>query len=141
MSESPQHLRLVRAILTYVGREFPDATALAVFDDTAVSASGERPPRINGYVPDVYAADVPPSMTIIGEAKTRRDLETARSREQIASFLHYLAHRPNGVFVLAVPITAVATARMIVASSRRREDPTTTRVVFLDGMPQGPTQC
>ena len=140
MSESPQHLRLVRAILTYVGREFPDATALAVFDDTAVSASGERPPRINGYVPDVYAADVPPSMTIIGEAKTRRDLETARSREQIASFCT--------TWRTALTVLRARGAhhgsrdrKDDVASSRRREDPTTTRVVFLDGMPQGPVQC
>jgi hypothetical protein len=135
VSESTQHLRLVRSILAYLEREFADLAGFAIFDDTAEPSRAEKPPRINGYVPDVYVVDVPTYTTIIGEAKTRRDLERERSREQIAAFLEYLSHRPNGVFVLAVPLEAAATARGLVAAASGGQKAPMTRVVILDGVP------
>lgn len=134
MSESVQHIRLVQAILAYVRREFANLTALAIFDDTAEPTRGEKPPRIYGYVPDVYAVNVPPTTTIIGEAKTRSDLETQRSRAQIAGFLDFLSVKANGVFILAVPFSAAATARTVVTTAQRGLRPSETRVVILDGI-------
>ena len=94
---------------------------------------GERPPPIGGFVPDVYAIDVPTTVTIVGEAKTRRDLETAHSQAQIAAFLDFLSVTANGVFILSVPLTAGATARRIVqASHHRSRRGDTTQVIVLD---------
>lgn len=134
VSESNQHLRLVRLILSHIEREFAGIDALTLFDDTAEPVRREKPPRINGHVPDVYATDVPPTITIIGEAKTPRGLETARSREQIGCFLDYLAVRSNGVFILAVPLEATATARGIIGALCRERPPAQTHFVVLDGM-------
>lgn len=134
MAESNQHLRLVRSILTYVRQEFGEIEALALFDDTAEPVRGEKPPLVNGHVPDVYATDSPPSITIIGEAKTQRDLETDRSREQIGCFLDHLAVRPNGVFILAVPLAAGATARGMMKRLLGERPSVSVRVVVLDGL-------
>lgn len=121
-------------ILAYVEREFAGVEALTLFDDTAEPVRREKPPRINGHVPDVYAVDAPPTVMIVGEAKTQKDLETIRSREQIGCFLDHLAVRPNGVFILAVPLEAAATARGIIGALCRERSPGPTRFVVLDGM-------
>lgn len=134
MSESNQHLRLVRLILAFIEKEFAGVEALTLFDDTAEPIRRERPPRINGHVPDVYAVDVPPTMAIIGEAKTQRDLETDRSRKQIGCFLDHLVAQRNGVFVLAVPLEAAMTARGLVGALLRERPSASTRFVLLDGM-------
>jgi len=64
-------------------------------------------------MPDVYATDVPTTMTLIGEAKTAADLDTRHSRAQIAAFLQYLAHTPGGLFILAVPVSVKPRARWV----------------------------
>lgn len=85
-------------------------------------------------MPDVYATDVPTTRTLIGEAKTRQDLETNHSRQQIEAFLGYLAFTPKGVFILSVPLAAAATARRQVAELARRVPPSETQVIVLDGI-------
>jgi hypothetical protein len=134
MSESTTHARLVRAILEFIDREFSSLSDIAVRDDASFSIRGENPPLIGGFVPDVYAATVPTTMTIIGEAKTRRDLETERSIEQISAFLNYLSATKGGVFILSVPLVAAATARRILELSGRSLASPSTRVIVLDGL-------
>ena len=90
MPESATHARLVRAILEFIDRDFHSLTEIAVRDDSSAPVRDERPPSVGGFVPDVYATDVPTTATLIGEAKTRRDLEAVHSQEQIAAFLEYL---------------------------------------------------
>lgn len=74
------------------------------------------PPIIDNYRPDVFAEEVNGSLVIIGEAKTPKDLETARSLQQIISFINYLERTGNGVMLLAVPWHAVPTAKNILRS-------------------------
>ncbi|RWG50498.1 MAG: hypothetical protein EOQ62_04290 [Mesorhizobium sp.] len=135
MAESAAHARLVRAILSFVELEFGPIIDLSVRDDSVFPLRYERPPRVGGFVPDVYATDVPTTVTIIGEAKTTSDLERERSRSQISAFLAYLAHMPKGVFVLSVPLVAGATARRIVAAAQQSLPLSATRIVILDGIP------
>ena len=59
---------------------------IAVREDAVCPVRGERPPRIEGYVPDVFVTDVPTTTTLIGEAKTQQDIETDHSRRQIFAF-------------------------------------------------------
>lgn len=130
MSDSPQHLALVNSILALVRKDFPP-TKFVVLSD--LPGSIDKPPRINGFVPDVFAEDAPHTAVVIGEAKTVQDLQTAHSRLQIAAFLRFLAAQQNGVFVLAVPWTAKATARKIVELELRELEPQHVRVVISDG--------
>ena len=134
MPESATHAGLVQAIIDYMEREFGTLAEIAVREDVVLARRGERPPRVGGFVPDVYATDVPTTRTLIGEAKTQRDLETDHSRQQIEAFLSYLAQTPNGVFVLSVPLPAGATARRQVAELGMRVPESETQVIVLDGI-------
>ncbi|RUV24883.1 MULTISPECIES: hypothetical protein [unclassified Mesorhizobium] len=113
MPESITHASLVQNLIAYVEHELGNLADIAVREDALRPIRGERPPRIEGFVPDVYATDVPTTTTFIGEAKTRRDLETEHSRKQISAFLSYLSKTPSGVFVLSVPPMTGATARRL----------------------------
>jgi len=130
MSDSPQHLALVNSILSLVRKDFPP-TKFVVLSD--LPGSVDKPPRINGFVPDVFAEDAPHTAVVIGEAKTVQDLQTPHSRLQIAAFLRFLAAQQNGVFVLAVPWPAIATARKIVELELNELEPQHIRVVISDG--------
>jgi hypothetical protein len=131
MPESAAHARLVRAILEYIDGQFGSISNIAVRDDSSSSVRGERPPVIRGYVPDVYAMDVPTTVTLIGEAKTRDDLEKAHSEAQISAFLSYLS-ATRGIFILSVPLNAGATARRIAKEYGGRFGAPSTKIVVLD---------
>jgi hypothetical protein len=130
MSDSAQHLALVNSILALVKKDFP-LTKFVVLSD--LPGSFDKPPRINGFVPDVFAEDAPRTAVVIGEAKTVQDLQTNHSRLQIAAFLRFLAAQQNGVFVLAVPWPAIATAQVIVDLELRELEPQHVKVVISDG--------
>ncbi len=133
MPESATHAGLVQAVIAFVPQELGALAEIAVREDAVRPTRGERPPRIGGFVPDVYATDVPTTRTVIGEAKTRADLETEHSRRQIAAFVHHLALTPGGVFVLAVPLAAGATARRLLAELTAPLASEAPRCVVLDG--------
>ncbi|MBY2941838.1 hypothetical protein HFN97_20575 [Rhizobium laguerreae] len=134
MAESASHAGLVTALVAFAAAEFGGLSNICVRHDAVRPLRGERPPRINGYVPDLYAVDVPTTAVLVGEAKTRADLETAHTRIQLDAFLCFLAQTPNGVFVLSVPLTAGATARSMLLSSSRPYSAAQTRMVVLDGL-------
>lgn len=135
MPESAAHARLVRAILEHIDRHFASLTEISVREDSPSALRGERPPVVGGFVPDVYAVNVPTTMTVIGEAKTRHDLETVHSQDQIEAFLRYLSMTAAGVFILSVPLTAGATARRIVNATTAVLGNPSTHVIVLDGRP------
>ncbi len=122
----------MRTIVSFATRELGPLTAIAVRDDAVNPVRGERPPRTGGYTPDVHATDVPTTTTLIGEAKTQPDLENDHTRRQITAFLEHLALTPHGIFVLAVPLAAGATARRMVARLREQWTGHDVRVVVLD---------
>src|SRR5687767_11170006 len=111
MPESATHADLVRAIVTFAASQLGPMSSIAVREDAVRPIRGEKPPRIGGFTPDVHAIDVPTTSTLVGEAKTQTDLERDHTRRQVNAFLEYLAATPRGIFVLAVPLKARATAR------------------------------
>ena len=115
MPESTRHARLVKAIIFHLEKRIGTLTEIMIRDDSVRPLRGERPPRLPRFMPDVYATDVPTTKTMIGEAKTARDLETDHSHKQIASFLEHLSHTPNSLFILAVPHNRKARARWLLA--------------------------
>ena len=132
MPESATHAFLVRVIIEYVEREFGNLVDIGIRDDAIHPVRGERPPMIEGYVPDVYVTDVPTTRTLIGEAKTQKDIETEHSMRQISAFLKYLAETRNGVFVLSVPLVAGPTARRVLSEINREFPGASTYTVVLD---------
>ena len=132
MPESAIHADLVQAVILYAEQKFGGLVDVAVRNDAVHPVRGERPPRIEGYVPDVFVTDVPNTATLIGEAKTRRDLETDHSRRQIVAFLSYLSKTPRGIFVLSVPMVSGATARRLLSELNRPFVGAATQIVVLD---------
>lgn len=133
MPESATHADLVTAIIAFATHELGGPDGIVVRDDAVRPFRGERPPRIGGYTPDVYATDVPTTRTLVGEAKTCADLENDHTRRQLNAFLEHLVHTPGGTLVLAVPLAARATARRLVAEVIRELAGRPPRVVLLDG--------
>jgi len=115
VAESLDHLRLVELVIEHIHRVYRPTHAVVVFHDLPGQLGGEKPPRIGGFVPDIYAVDAPPSIVIVGEAKTEGDLETDHSRRQIVAFLEHVSQQRCGVFILAVPWQAFASAKNLVA--------------------------
>lgn len=114
MAESTQHLQLLQRILDYVWLNFGKLYSLSILHDLPTTVGGEKPPRLGGFSPDVYAIDVPVTITIIGEAKTARDLETEHSRRQLTAFITHLNSQSNGVLIVAVPWQSIgASQRML----------------------------
>ena len=134
MPESIIHANLVQTVLNFAERELGALADIAVREDSLRPVRGEKPPRIQGYVPDVYATNVPTTITLIGEAKTQKDLENEHSERQISAFLRYLSHTERGIFVLSVPPTASATARRLLSELNRPFANAAIRTVVLDGL-------
>ena len=132
MPESSAHAALVRTIVQFALRELGPLADIAIRDDAVNPIRHEKPPRIDRYVPDVFATDVPTTRTLIGEAKTLRDIETDHTRRQVSTFLNYLSKTPGGVFVLSVSLQGRAPAQRLLNELRRPHPGLTTRTVVLD---------
>ena len=131
MGESQQHLALVDIVLRYAEWRLRGCSAVVVFADMPTVPRGERPPRVGGFVPDVFAIDVPTTVRIIGEAKTREDLERPHTDRQLTAFLECLGLL-GGTLVLAVPWDATAAASRIAQRLRSATQAQNVEIVILD---------
>ena len=86
MSESSLHTNLVRSLVDWVACRIDTGGRIAVFSDLPEIAASDKPPCIGGFYPDVYCASADGLPLFLGEAKTARDLESRRSREQIDAY-------------------------------------------------------
>ena len=129
MSETLEHTRLVGVIVNWIKVNHTAAPGLCLFCDSPTVLESEKPSPIEGFFPDVCAVTTPPAVTILGEAKTLPDLESARSYRQFMAFLRFLAVRPQPILLVATPWQASAAARNIVALAMResRAKPVTVR--------------
>ena len=100
MGESYIHVCLVKEIISWVERHDPQAV---IFADSCIVNAYHTPPNIGGHVPDVYARVNSLMQTIIGEAKTRKDLENDHSMSQFKAYLSYCRDYPGTRLILAVP--------------------------------------
>lgn len=132
MPESLQHSRLVTETIAFIRTEFGDRYAVTILDDLQSAIGAEKPPRIDGFVPDVYAQDAPVTFAVIGEAKTAADLETDHTKRQLIAYLRHLELQPLGVLVLSVPWQARATASRLVKRCRKIVGSRTSKCVIVD---------
>ena len=131
MSETIAHTRLVAIIVCWVNITYSTTPGLCLFCDSPTVLDSEKPSPIEGFFPDICALSSPPTVTMIGEAKTLPDLESPRSYQQFVAFLRFLAARPAPAFVVATPWQASATARNIVAQAKRESNAKVVPVHFL----------
>ena len=114
-SETLQHANLICQMEAWVRRKFSHHNYFSILTDRPLYPGlDDRPPKIKGCIPDLYATDVPETFCVVGEAKTSKDLTVERSQQQISNFIDYLLVRPtDDFFVLAVPYDA--TDRAVIA--------------------------
>ena len=115
MNESPNHVELVGKLLAWISENYSTTDALCIFRDGSNVAGSDKPPLIGSFFPDILAEDTPPTVTIIGEAKTAADLETSHSEKQFRAFIEYLSFRANPRLVIATPWHVRNTAIAIVS--------------------------
>lgn len=132
MAGSRSHEELVRAIIDWLQVQHPDARTISVSADCIFCEHLPNPPLLDGFIPDVYAVGIVEARTIIGEAKTPRDLETPRSRGQLEAFLSHLRECQNAQLVIATPWSSVNSAKAIVRSITKRRHIDDVDVVFLE---------
>jgi hypothetical protein len=127
-------LELVNLILEYLEQRWGRLPGFLVLSDSSNRVGAEGPPRIGGFAPDVYAADVPITTMVIGEAKTSEDLTRAHSREQLCAYLEHLRFQLKGILIVAVPCFFAASARIVVETARRSQGvrPEEVEVVILE---------
>lgn len=118
--ESTLHIRLVECLARQVRERHPAERGLLMLVDHD-HYGNDRPYRVNGYCPDLFASDLPTTFEVLGEAKTAADLERTRSHAQIGAFLDYLSLRPHGWFYLCVPPLSVARAYQLLGRLRTSE--------------------
>lgn len=118
--ESARHRLLVERLLEAVENRHQGDRSVVIFADHHRFGS-ELPPMIGSFTPDVLATNVPATFRLIGEAKTRDDLESERSRRQLTAFLDHLALNPPSALWLAVPFDVAPRARLLIRSIRRTE--------------------
>lgn len=97
----------------------------------------DKSPMIGGYRPDVYATDAPITVTIIGEAKTKADLETLHTRSQIQTFLNFLILHGGGLFILATPWQARLEGASLITSLLPKDSQASVRVIVIDDVGSG----
>jgi len=105
---------------------------VVVYADLPENPVDNKPPPIDGFYPDLYCTTVGGRPLCIGEAKTLGDLESKRSRDQLAAYLRYLTMFAPGLLVVAVPWHAVPTARSLVRAIQRHSNTGAVSTYFLE---------
>ncbi len=135
MSESSVHTALVRSLCDWVSTQARSSAVAIMYSDLPENLVDDKPPSINGYFPDMYCVSRDGKPIYIGEAKTVRDLESKRSRDQLAAYLRFLALYESSSLVVAVPWHAVPTARSLVRAIQRVGGSIPVSVHFLEMLP------
>lgn len=131
MANSALHEHLVRRLVEFVNQE--SHGNLALYVDGTFFSDYPRPPNIGGSIPDLYGRKIDRTLEIIGEAKTPKDWESQHTRDQIESYIQYLAKSGAGVLVIATHWEYVPHAKTLVRFMLRRSKIENVRTVFLYG--------
>lgn len=132
MQESSAHAKLVDSIKRWISEQTLDQNMLCMYCDCSSSIGSDKPPRIEGFVPDIYVKALDRELVIVGEAKTAHDMETRHSTAQFEAFLRHCASATNSLLVIAVPWDMVNCARSLIRYLKKKTNTETVRVFFLE---------
>lgn len=119
MSEGAVHARLVLAMVSAVRREFP-AEEIRISADLLDTREYLTPTEMGGVRPDLLATvERATRRTILGEAKSRKDVDTPHTWAQLKQYFDYLACEPDGLLWFSVPLGNAGEALRVVRAARR----------------------
>lgn len=139
MVETATHARLVARILDWVAETHRDRD-LCSYSDVSSDDPQSMPPRIYGFVPDVFARTLEDDLVIVGEAKRSSDWEVRRTRDQLAAFLRFLEGKRGAMLVVATEWSRIATAESVVSLLVRERGASRVRTVYLSEHKDHPCQ-
>ena len=114
MAESQHHIKLVDELASWISNTLLNGDNGLMLIDHPKSEMIGRPPKVGGYIPDIFVPRGINYNLIIGEAKTANDLEKSHSVKQIKEFILKCKEFENSIFILAVPWYLVPLARSII---------------------------
>ncbi len=120
MVESILHKSYVEIIKQWILKSSPEEMIIWCDSDDNIF-SKNFPPKIDSYIPDIFALGKQSKRIIIGEAKTsQRDLESEHSEEQLTAYLKHCLKADNSMVVLAVPLCLINCAKSLLYALKRR---------------------
>ena len=128
IGESDHHIRLVDQLVKWIHDNLKIEVIDFVLKDSP--ASKEKPPNINGYIPDVYATNNSRERIVIGEAKSSSDLESRNTKSQLDALVEYCCSRSNITIVLAVPWDKVRLAKSLLRNIKKKYNCQTDSIVI-----------
>ena len=132
MPESSQHKKLVQAMHNWVADTQFGGDSGYIFVDSDERHAQANPPRVYGFVPDLFARKDSASGIVIGEAETSRSLVSQHTRDQFAAFLSRCSEEEDSLFVVAVPWISTRLAKAILSDIQHRRDMCRAEVVVLE---------
>jgi hypothetical protein len=117
--ESFLHKSLVDLIVQWINNN--SIGELIIYVDSDSSRFSGIPPRIDSFIPDVFAKGVRGIDILVGEAKSsQRDLESEHSDKQLTAYLKYCQNKPRSMVLLAVPLDLCNCAKSLIESKKRQ---------------------
>jgi hypothetical protein len=132
MAESVKHLELVRVLVRCAPKHLRGSEHRSILHDLPGPIGCDKPPKVGAFRPDVYAADVPTTTVVIGEAKTGDDLDTEHTRKQLLDFALFLKLYPGSSLLLAVPWSLRARAQFLLERTAEEADAFDLNLVVID---------
>lgn len=130
MSQSEAHVNLVRETADALRSRYPNISMLV---DLQQNPGDEVPPKIGRFKPDIYAMEKQKNSIIIAEAKTDRDIDNKHTRAQATSFIRYLEHGEDGLFILSVTGLGANCAKTVLHFIWKELRVINTEVAIFDG--------
>lgn len=122
MAESPIHHRLVSYLKIWVEDTFSEYKPIPLWIDSPKEDYRQKPPIINGHIPDVLYRFKNSSIEVIGEAETLNMLKYRsvyeHAEEQLKAFLEACVVN-NCYLVVAVPLEIFSYTKNFVNSLKR----------------------
>lgn len=132
MGVSHTHIQLVNAMIDWVTNNRSINERALMLVDLPDSPAHSKPSAIQGYIPDLYIAG---TNRIVGEAKTRYDIETKHSREQYIAYISHLKMYENSTFLVAVPWFCVPQIKSIITKTQKDLGAFNVNTIFLEKLP------
>ena len=136
MSETSEHKNLVEMMAR---RLSAIDTALRVAVDLPDLVDFDRPPKISGFIPDVYAFNEVTQACYICEAKILKKQKGGweidkRSLSQIAAFIDHIDQSPQGLFILGAYGNSSIRAKSILRCFLKERKIAGERIQVFDGL-------
>ena len=135
MSESSIHTNLVRLLAKQINELLPPEDRAHMLIDVPENPPQKKPPRLYGFVPDIFVSNTTRYTFVIGEAKTATDIDKNHTMEQLTAFLKKCSENNNSILVMAVPWHMVRLARSVIWHCKKKADLETVKTMIIERLP------